>query len=96
MSLLWFYFVFAERLTVWYGNDPSEMTVFWVTQTGSFSPLFWLMVFCNFVMPFPILAIKKLRTITGTRNRVHRRGDRHVARALLDHRAVALAQISAV
>jgi len=65
MSLLWFYFVFAERLTMWYGNDPSEMTVFWVTQTGSFSPLFWLMVICNFVIPFPILAIKKLRTITG-------------------------------
>jgi Ni/Fe-hydrogenase subunit HybB-like protein len=65
MSLLWFYFVFAERLTIWYGNEPSEMTVFWVTQTGSFSPLFWLMVICNFVIPFPILAIKKLRTITG-------------------------------
>jgi Ni/Fe-hydrogenase subunit HybB-like protein len=65
MSLLWFYFVFAERLTVWYGNNPSEMTVFWVTQTGSFSPLFWLMVVCNFVIPFPILAMKKLRTITG-------------------------------
>jgi Ni/Fe-hydrogenase subunit HybB-like protein len=66
MSLLWFYFVFAERLTAWYGNEPSEMTVFWVTQTGSFSPLFWLMVVCNFLVPFPILAIKKLRTITGT------------------------------
>jgi Ni/Fe-hydrogenase subunit HybB-like protein len=65
MSLLWFYFVFAERLTVWYGNEPSEMAVFWVTQTGSFSPLFWLMVICNFAIPFPILAIKKLRTITG-------------------------------
>jgi Ni/Fe-hydrogenase subunit HybB-like protein len=65
MSLLWFYFVFAERLTIWYGNEPSEMTVFWVTQTGSFSGLFWLMVICNFVVPFPILAIKKLRTITG-------------------------------
>src|SRR5277367_3681090 len=66
MSLLWFYFVFAERLTAWYGNEPSEITVFWVTQTGSYSPLFWLMVFCNFLLPFLILAIKKLRTITGT------------------------------
>jgi molybdopterin-containing oxidoreductase family membrane subunit len=66
MSLLWFYFVFAERLTTWYGNEPSEMTVFWVTQTGSFSPLFWLMVLCNFVIPFPLLAIKKTRTILGT------------------------------
>jgi Ni/Fe-hydrogenase subunit HybB-like protein len=66
MSLLWFYFVFAERLTTWYGNQPPEMTVFWATLTGGFSPLFWIMVFCNFVLPVPILAIKKLRTITGT------------------------------
>ena len=66
MSLLWFYFVFSERLTVWYGNESSEMAVFWVTQTGRFAPLFWLMVFCNFILPVPILAIKKLRTITGT------------------------------
>src|SRR4051812_19180869 len=29
MSLLWFYFTFAERMTTWYGNTPSEMTVFW-------------------------------------------------------------------
>jgi Ni/Fe-hydrogenase subunit HybB-like protein len=66
MSLLWFYFVFAERLTAWYGNESSEMAVFWTTQHGSYSPLFWTMVACNFLIPFPILAIKKLRTITGT------------------------------
>jgi Ni/Fe-hydrogenase subunit HybB-like protein len=66
MSLLWFYFVFAERLTAWYGNSPAEMAVFWLTQTGSYSPLFWTMVLCNFLIPFPILAIQKLRTITGT------------------------------
>src|ERR1700692_3515227 len=28
MSLLWFYFTFAEYLTAWYGNEPSEMAVF--------------------------------------------------------------------
>ncbi len=66
MSLLWFYFVFSERLTGWYGNEKYEMSVFWVTQRGSFAPLFWTMVFCNFLLPVPILAIKKLRTITGT------------------------------
>jgi Ni/Fe-hydrogenase subunit HybB-like protein len=66
MSLLWFYFVFSERLTGWYGNESSEMAVFWLTQTGKFSPLFWTMVTCNFLIPFPILAIKKFRTITGT------------------------------
>jgi Ni/Fe-hydrogenase subunit HybB-like protein len=65
-SLLWLYFVFAERLTVWYGNETSEMAGFWSIQRGEFAGLFWTMVFCNFLLPFPILSIKKLRTITGT------------------------------
>jgi molybdopterin-containing oxidoreductase family membrane subunit len=66
MSLLWGYFVFNERLTAWYGNDPREMGVFWSTQSGAYAKLFWTMVLCNFVIPFPLLAIKRLRTIAGT------------------------------
>ena len=66
MSLLWGYFVFNERLTTWYGNGTAEMPVFHATQSGRYAPLFWLMVFCNFVMPFPFLAIRRMRTITGT------------------------------
>ncbi len=66
MSLLWVYFVFAERLTVWYGNEPSEMAVFWATQRGAYAPLFWTMVICNFVIPFPLLSLRRLRTIPGT------------------------------
>jgi Ni/Fe-hydrogenase subunit HybB-like protein len=65
MSLLWFYFTFAERFTTWYANEPSEMAVFWTTIRQDFAPMFWIMVFCNFIIPVPILAIKKLRTITG-------------------------------
>src|SRR5207249_9371376 len=65
MCLLWAYFVFAERLTTWYGNELSEMEVFWVTQRGSFAPLYWTMITCNFVIPFVILSLKKLRTIAG-------------------------------
>jgi molybdopterin-containing oxidoreductase family membrane subunit len=65
-SLLWFYFTFAERLTTWYANGESEMSVFWSTVRGEFSPLFWAMVTFNFLIPVPILAIKRLRTITGT------------------------------
>jgi Ni/Fe-hydrogenase subunit HybB-like protein len=66
MSLLWLYFVIAERLTVWYGNESSEMAVFWTTQRGAYAPLFWTMVICNFIIPFPLLAIKRFRTtITG-------------------------------
>ena len=66
MSLLWVYFVFAERLTIWYGNQPAEVAVLWLTQNGPYRYLFWTMVACNFLIPFPLLAIKKLRTITGT------------------------------
>ena len=66
MSLLWCYFVFAERLTVWYGNENSEIAVLWLTQRGAYRGLFWLMACCNFVIPFPLLTIKKLRTISGT------------------------------
>jgi molybdopterin-containing oxidoreductase family membrane subunit len=65
MSLLWAYFVFAERLTVWYGNETAEVQVLRVTQNGAFAPLYWTMVVCNFVVPFTILSLKKLRTITG-------------------------------
>jgi molybdopterin-containing oxidoreductase family membrane subunit len=65
MSLLWMYFVFAERLTVWYGNDVAEMAVFETTQRGAFAPLYWTMVVCNFVIPLSILSFRKLRTIAG-------------------------------
>ena len=65
MSLLWTYFVFSERLTVWYGNNPEEMAAFWATQRGAYAPLYWTMVVCNFAVPFVLLSIRRLRTITG-------------------------------
>jgi molybdopterin-containing oxidoreductase family membrane subunit len=65
MSLLWAYFVFSERLTTWYGNEQSEMEVFWATQRGSYSPLYWTMVVCNFVIPLIVLGVRRFRTITG-------------------------------
>src|SRR5215471_522757 len=66
MTLLWFYFTFAEYLTTYYGNEPAEMAIFQAKVSGPYSPLFWAMVACCFLIPFPILAIKRLRTITGT------------------------------
>jgi len=66
MSLLWFYFTFAEYLTTWYGNEPSEMAVFRSKISGPFAPLFWAMVACCFLIPVILLAFKRLRTIRGT------------------------------
>jgi Ni/Fe-hydrogenase subunit HybB-like protein len=63
MSLLWFYFTMAENLTVWYGNDPKEMAVFGARTRAHYAPYFWTMVFLNFVVPFVLLGIRRLRTI---------------------------------
>jgi Ni/Fe-hydrogenase subunit HybB-like protein len=65
MSLLWGYFVTAERITVWYGNEPHEMAAFWATQRGAYSPLFWTMVVCNFVLPLALLPFRRMRTGAG-------------------------------
>jgi Ni/Fe-hydrogenase subunit HybB-like protein len=66
LSLLWFYFTLAEYLTTFYGGGVDELAVFWSKVTGKYSPLFRLMVLFCFVIPFPILALKKIRTILGT------------------------------
>jgi molybdopterin-containing oxidoreductase family membrane subunit len=66
MTLLWFYFTFAEYLTTLYGGGTHELAVFWVKITGKYSTLFWLMVLLCFIIPFPILAMKRTRTIWGT------------------------------
>ena len=64
MSVLWLYFTMAEHLTVWYGNDPAEMVVFGARTRARFAPLFWGMVCVNFVIPFVLLGIRRLRSIT--------------------------------
>jgi molybdopterin-containing oxidoreductase family membrane subunit len=66
MTLLWFYFTFAENITIVYGNEPVHMAIFWSKLAGKFAPLFWLHFVLCFVIPLPILAIKKYRTIRGT------------------------------
>jgi molybdopterin-containing oxidoreductase family membrane subunit len=65
MSLLWGYFVFNERLVTYYGNDPSEMTVFFRTQRQSFVALYWTMIVCNFLLPVVLMGIRRFRTIPG-------------------------------
>ena len=66
MTLLWSYFTFAEYLTTLYGGGVDELAVFWTKLTGRYSPLFWLMALFCFVIPFPILALRRTRTILGT------------------------------
>jgi len=63
MSLLWFYFTFAEYLTAYYGNEPEEMHVFWAKFSGPFWPFFWGMAVTNFVIPVLCLVRLGRRTI---------------------------------
>jgi Ni/Fe-hydrogenase subunit HybB-like protein len=66
MTLLWFYFTFTEYITIVYGNEPVHMAIFWSKISGKFAPLFWLHFTLCFIIPLPILAIRKYRTIRGT------------------------------
>ena len=66
MSLLWSYFTFSEYLTGYYGSEPEEMTVFWSKFLGPYAPYFWVMVFCNFVIPVTVLSYRKTHTIPRT------------------------------
>lgn len=63
MSVFWLYFTLSEHLTVWYGNNPLEMNVFQAREHGGFGLASAVMVVCNFVIPFILLGIRKLRTI---------------------------------
>ena len=65
MSLLWFYFTFCEYLTAYFGNEPSEMRVFFYKFSGGYAPFFWGMVVCNFLIPVVLLAFRRLRRIPG-------------------------------
>lgn len=65
MSLLWFYFTFSEYLTAFFGNEPSEMRVFYYKVTGPYAPFFWGMVIANFVIPVILLSFRRTRTIPG-------------------------------
>jgi molybdopterin-containing oxidoreductase family membrane subunit len=60
MTLLWGYFYFTEFLTVWYNRNPEEWEVFG-SYGGHYLPLFLTMVVLNFVIPFPMLCLKRVR-----------------------------------
>jgi molybdopterin-containing oxidoreductase family membrane subunit len=65
-SLLWFYFTFAEYLTVFYGAEPAEMRTFWAKVTGPFALPFWTMVMGCFFVPLFLMARRSTRTPKGT------------------------------
>jgi len=57
-TLSWLYMMVAEHLTIFYGNLPDEMEVFWQRVTGDFAWIFWLMIFLVFIIPLYIFIFK--------------------------------------
>lgn len=66
MCFAWGYFTGSEFLTVFYGNEPAHMSIFWMKFTGPYAVHFWTMVATCFVIPVAILSNKRTRTILGT------------------------------
>ncbi len=66
MSILWFYFTFAEHLTVWYGGEEAELATLYSKLYGAFWFPFWLMFATCFVIPFGLMARAKTRNVPGT------------------------------
>lgn len=66
MAVLWFYFTFAENLTVWYGGEEAELATLYSKLTGAFAVPFWLMVGGCFIVPFALMARRATRNVTGT------------------------------
>ncbi len=66
MAVIWFYFSFAENLTVWYGGEEAELATLYSRLIGDFAFPFWLMVACCFVIPFALMSRRATRNVAGT------------------------------
>jgi Ni/Fe-hydrogenase subunit HybB-like protein len=60
-SFTWAYFYFTEYLLAWYGGDLSDQYVWYALTRGPYAWLWYLMLFCNIVVPWATLWIKKVR-----------------------------------
>lgn len=65
LAIAWFYFTFAEVLTTIYGSEPAHLAVFFAKFREEFSWAFFAMFFFCFMLPLPILAWRRTRTIFG-------------------------------
>lgn len=60
-TLLWVYTFFAQYLTIWYGNLPSERDRMVGMQDGDYTFIWWAMIALKFVIPFSILSFPGAR-----------------------------------
>jgi Ni/Fe-hydrogenase subunit HybB-like protein len=62
LSLTWTYFYFNDYLVTWYGQQPAEKIIQQLLAIGVVSPLWYLMLFSNIVLPWCLLWSRRIRT----------------------------------
>jgi Ni/Fe-hydrogenase subunit HybB-like protein len=62
LSLLWFYFVWCELLTEWYGRTPGEQGLLALFMFGPGSTFFAIAVVCEFLAPALVLIWNRARS----------------------------------
>ena len=65
LALLWFYFVWCELLTYWYGRTPDEQGLLGLFMFGPGAGLFLVAAVCEFVAPVLVLMWAGARAHTG-------------------------------
>jgi molybdopterin-containing oxidoreductase family membrane subunit len=62
LSLAWAYFYFNDYLVPWYGQEPVEKVLQQLFTRGWASPLWFLMIFSNVILPWATLWSRRIRT----------------------------------
>jgi Ni/Fe-hydrogenase subunit HybB-like protein len=62
LSLTWAYFYFNDYIVPWYGQEPAIKVISHLFERGWASPLWYLMLFSNIVVPWATLWSRRLRT----------------------------------
>ncbi len=63
LAMVWLYFMIAEYLTTFYGNEVEEMRIFWEKFTGVYAIPFWTMVILCSVVPLAIMLTVGKRSV---------------------------------
>jgi Ni/Fe-hydrogenase subunit HybB-like protein len=63
MSLVVSYSYITEAFMAWYSANPFERTTFQMRYWGPYAPLFWLMVFCNCIVPLALFSPRLRRNM---------------------------------
>ncbi|MBI5562209.1 MAG: hypothetical protein HY894_05060 [Deltaproteobacteria bacterium] len=66
LTLLWTYMYWSQHVVMWYGDLPELTRPLFKQRTGSYAPLFIVMMFLLLIIPFLSLLFKKVKSCVGS------------------------------